>query len=156
YAVRRCVEADIVEGAVEWIKATLRTSWFTEERGARAIIYTRMKEQADEVGAALGCPVYYSDSGTDEEKGEGLEAWLRGEPQILAATSAFGAGIDYPHVRAVFHVGEPDRAIDFAQEVGRGGRDGEGSVAFVFLPRGWRAKSRDASGELLCRDAMMM
>jgi hypothetical protein len=93
-----------------------------------------------------------------------LEAWLRGDGEegeeggtrIVVATSAFGAGIDYPAVRVVFHVGEPDGAVGFAQEVGRGGRDGDGSISVVVLPRGWRAKTRDASGELLSRDAMAM
>jgi hypothetical protein len=169
YEIRQCTGPDMIAEAVEGIKATLQIDWFVEERAARAIVYCRTKEQVDTLGAALGCPVYYSNSGTDEEKGQVLEAWLRGDggeegeeeeggggTRIVVATSAFGAGIDYPAVRAVFHVGEPDGAVGFAQEVGRGGRDGDGSISCMVLPRGWRAKTRDASGELLSRDAMAM
>jgi superfamily II DNA helicase RecQ len=156
YELKQCIGPDMVAEAVEAIKATLQVDWFAEEREARAIVYSRTRGQADKIGAALGCPVYYSDSGTEEEKGKVLEAWVQGDTQVIAATSAFGAGIDYPTVRVVFHVGEPDQAINFAQEVGRGGRDGQGSVSCVILPRGWKAKSRDMSGELLCHDAMMM
>ena len=158
YTVKQCEGegGDMVDVAVQTIKAMLRAAPFAEEPEARAIAYTRTKAQADEVARRLVCPVYYSDSGTEEEKAEVLEGWLQGKARILAATSAFGAGIDYGRVRAVFHVGELDGAIDFAQEVGRGGRDGRGSVSLVFLPKGWKAKTRDVSGELLCADAMAM
>jgi superfamily II DNA helicase RecQ len=166
YEVLQCTGPDLIPEAVEAIKVMLRADWFMKESGARAIAYCRLKEQVDAVGAALGCPVYYSDSGTDEEKGKVLEAWLRGgdgegdegggTPRIVVATSAFGAGIDYPAVRVVFHVGEPDGAVGFAQEVGRGGRDGNGSISCAILPREWRAKARDASGELLSRDVVAM
>jgi len=37
--------------------------------------------------------------------------------------------------------------------VGRGGRDGYGCLAAVFLPQGWRAKTRAGTGELLSEDA---
>ena len=42
----------------------------------------------------------------------------------MVATSAFSIDVDYPRVAAVLHVGAPANAIDFAQEVGRLGRDG--------------------------------
>jgi superfamily II DNA helicase RecQ len=138
----------MMEVAVETIKEALELEWFAGQTEDRAIVYCRTKRQVEEVGAGLGCPVYYSDSGTEEEKGDVLRGWIEGKTQILVATSAFGAGIDYGHVRMVFHAGESSGAIDFAQEVGRGGRDGEGSFSRVILPSGWKAKSRDIHEEL--------
>jgi superfamily II DNA helicase RecQ len=49
------------------------------------------------------------------------------------ATSAFGMGVDYGHVRVVFHVGIPGEAVGFAQEMGRLGRDGGGGQSVVLL-----------------------
>lgn len=156
YEVRRSPRGDIIGVAVEAIKIGLEAEWFASERAARGIVYCRTRDQADVIGRELGCPVYYSDSGTEEEKGEVLKRWIEGEARILAATSAFGAGIDYGCVRIVYHVGEPESAVNFAQEVGRGGRDGGGSVSCVILPKNWKAKSRDVSGELLEADVMTM
>ena len=47
-------------------------------------------------------------------------------------TAAFGAGIDYAHVRYVVHVGEPMDMVSFVQETGRAGRDGDKAYSIVF------------------------
>ena len=78
--------------------------------------------------------MYHSKSGSVEEKAEVLQQWRAGEPSYIAATSAFGMGIDHPAVRWVVHVGVPWSAIDFAQEVGRLGRDGAGGQSIVLVP----------------------
>lgn len=167
YAVRLCpapgrgegVSSDenLMEQALVFIRRTL-TRWdvFASDARSRAIVYTRRRDQARQLAQQLGCPAYYSDSGTDEEKAKAMKAWMDGEAQILAATSAFGAGIDYKQVRAVFHVGEPASTVNFAQEVGRGGRDGASSISWVILEHNWRARTRDAAGQLLDFDVKAM
>lgn len=146
HVVQKYATAGLVQAAAVDIQTVLGQGWFLAGGGSRAIIYTRTRPVADKVAAEIGCPVYYSDSGTVEEKAAVLAGWVGGiESRVLVATSAFGAGIDYPSVRAVFHVDEPNGAIDFAQEVGRAGRDGKGALSTIFLPKEWRPSDKTFS-----------
>ncbi len=55
------------------------------------------------------------------------------ETRVMVATSAFGVGIDSSNVRVVVHVGLSACAsiVDYAQESGRAGRDGQRALCLV-------------------------
>ena len=55
---------------------------------------------------------------------------------ILVATIAINAGVDFVDVRAIVWLGKPDHPINFLQAAGRGGRDGQPSIARVVIGRG--------------------
>jgi len=73
---------------------------------------------------------YHADM-TDKDRKRIQRLWTEGREWVLA-TKAFGMGIDKRNVRTIFHVQLPTSILDYAQEVGRAGRDGKDS--YCYLP----------------------
>jgi superfamily II DNA helicase RecQ len=63
----------------------------------------------------LGCLLYISESGSDEEKTVILSRWLFNQDQpAIIATSALGIGFDYPYVRWVIYINISNEASAFS------------------------------------------
>jgi len=83
-------------------------------------------EAARDVLAAAGHRVTLYHAGlTARVRHEAMTAYLDGSARIVAATVAFGMGIDKPDVRWVVHVDPPPSLDAYYQEIGRAGRDGQ-------------------------------
>ena len=97
----------------------------------RAIVFCPSKMECRELLESLRvqkdpkilCRMYHSDI-TEEARVGNQQAWQEGQALVMVATCAFGTGIDYPSVRLVVHSGLSYSMLDYAQETGRAGRDG--------------------------------
>lgn len=101
------------------------------------IIYTRTRKEAENLVEYLQKnnikDVDYFHAGlTVKEKHAKQSKWLQSSSNILAATNAFGMGIDKDDVRFVIHFSAPNSIENFYQEIGRAGRDGQESFTFLL------------------------
>ena len=69
----------------------------------------------------------------DEERNRIQEAFLEGRANIVAATNAFGMGIDRSDIRLIMHYNFPGSIEAYYQECGRAGRDGDASTCLLLF-----------------------
>ena len=76
----------------------------------------------------------YTRASSDEMKKKILESFRTegGKLRLLIATSAFSMGVDCPDISNVVHLGPPSCSVQYVQETGRGGRNGNPSVALLL------------------------
>ena len=119
-----------------------------ENDNASAIIYATLRKECDRVVKTLTtcgiAAVAYHGGMTNRERKNQLRRWLDGELHVVVGTIACGMGIDKANVRLVLHYHMPSSMERYAQEVGRGGRDGGKCrcVAYVARKDGERLLTR--------------
>ncbi|MFB9972065.1 DNA helicase RecQ [Pseudoroseomonas cervicalis] len=86
------------------------------------------------------------------EKREAHRRFARGDAVVMAATIAFGMGIDRPDVRYVAHTDLPKSPESWYQEIGRAGRDGLPAEALLLYGAGDIALARHRIQESAASD----
>ncbi len=102
-----------------------------------AIVYVRNRRKTQVIAEwlqSVGISATFYHAGLDAKtRDERQDQWMRGVVKVMAATNAFGMGIDKPDVRLVIHMDLPDSIEAYFQEAGRAGRDLKPAEAFLLV-----------------------
>ncbi len=101
-----------------------------------AIIYTDFISHVGPIMSKLAehgidSVAYYGEM-DPRSRTESYMKWKNGEVSVMVATTAFGMGINKPDIRHIVRYGVPESLCTWAQEFGRGGRDGGGATATIL------------------------
>ena len=103
------------------------TGHLPPETDGGAIVYCATRRATEQVAHFLNTQEINADrfhAGLPpEEKKDIQQSFIEGRLRVIAATNAFGMGIDKPDVRLVIHADIPSSLENYLQEAGRAGRD---------------------------------
>ncbi len=128
---------------VRKVKMTKKSAIIAEDAGMalrspldRVIVFCPSRERVaglSEYLAGKGLVVHSITAEVDrEQRTLTVGQWMH-KGQVMVATSAFGAGVDYPYVRLVILDGLPHSMVDYVQMCGRAGRNGASSKAVLLF-----------------------
>jgi len=134
---RKSFRRDNLRYFVYWEENVLeRMLGMVEKIQGSGIIYARTRKRTESIAHYLqqhGIPAKAYHGGMPySQRNEIQQKWIDNEYRIIAATNAFGMGIDKSDVRFVIHYNVPPDLESYYQEAGRGGRDGQTALAIAF------------------------
>jgi superfamily II DNA helicase RecQ len=142
---------DIIAATVKLVNTAIATMEQDGDVKGRVLIYVPWRSLARELAGLLDCEAYIGFN-SKEDRWEGVPLQTAREQdtvqkemtlhnfrtsqhrhsRVLVATSALAAGYDYPHIRQVYSLVQPDGLLDLIQELHRVARDGVPGVAHIF------------------------
>jgi ATP-dependent DNA helicase RecQ len=109
------------------------------EGASGAVVYCATRSATEKVaeflkGQGLAADFFHAGLPPDRKR-DVQEAFRTGQLRVIAATNAFGVGIDKPDIRLVVHGDIPGSLENYLQEAGRAGRDRTpASCVLLFSP----------------------
>ncbi len=101
------------------------------------IVYVALQSTAEQVAETLqtaGCQARAYHAGMEDEVRREVQDWfMESTDGIVVATIAFGMGVDKSNIRYVYHFHLAKSLENYAQEVGRAGRDGGDALCETLL-----------------------
>lgn len=96
------------------------------------LIYAATRQAVDELAKVPGITGYHAGM-KPEVRNQAQDYFMNDPAPVLAATNAFGMGIDRSDVRRVIHYQLPGSLEAYYQEAGRAGRDGEAAECILLF-----------------------
>ena len=100
------------------------------------IVYVTLQKTAERIASFLAARGFaaqaYHAGMKAEDRHAVQEQFMGSEDAVVVATIAFGMGIDKRDIRYVYHYNLPKTLENYAQEVGRAGRDGLAGVCEIL------------------------
>jgi len=105
--------------------------------GGAAVIFCATRKTAQTMAelvtaAGTNCGCFHGGL-QPELKKDVQQRFMQGELSVIAATNAFGMGVDKPDIRVVIHADIPGSLENYLQEAGRAGRDGDGARCVLLF-----------------------
>lgn len=114
-------------------------------KGTTRTLYEKYKDVYDGVA-------YFDSDMSDFDKEKVMQGFISGTIKIVFATSAFGMGVDIEDIRVVVNYLISETVEQYYQEVGRGGRDGKPSYAYLLYSNQSKRGRRMLLNNTLCTE----
>lgn len=117
-------------------KLSVLLPWLKARSSSSGIIYVTLQKSAEDLAHLLqqqgiNATAYHAGL-ADERRVAIQQQFMAGQLPLIVATIAFGMGIDKRDIRFVVHYDLPKSIENYAQEIGRAGRDGLNSECLVL------------------------